>query len=188
MSCALTGESTDADPGGLAVHAGPRPDSRVLGRLYPGMDPETFFHDEDPSLAEGLVGAQFTVDRIEGDWLHIADIDPATDAIDPQGNARPKPNFQGSGWVPASKVRLLFVTVAAHEAPDARSPLVEEARFFNGYEARFLRECRGPWARLEDRREGDSGGPPVTGWLLSESNRQRAEALRNASAGGETAR
>jgi hypothetical protein len=175
--CQITGESTDADPEGLRVHAEPDLASRELGRLYPGIDPESYFHDDASPEEQGLVGAQFTIDRVAGVWLHIGDVDPVTDGVpaDP-----PRLNFQGSGWVHASRVRLIFTSVAAHQRPDADSPTVPGARFSNGEDARLLVGCRGRWAKLRSgRMAGEAGRPPVEGWLLSESNRGHAEILRN---------
>ena len=175
--CQITGESTDADPEGLRVHAEPDLASRELGRLYPGIDPESYFHDDTSPEEQGLVGAQFTIDRVAGDWLHIGDIDPVTDGVpaDP-----PRLNFQGSGWVHASRVRLIFTSVAAHERPDADSPTVPGARFSNGEDARLLVGCRGRWAKLRSPAiAAQQDRPQVVAWLLSESNRGHAEILRN---------
>lgn len=184
--CEITGESTDADPRGLRIHAGPDLASRELGRLYPGIDPESFFHDEDPAEGQGLVGARFTIGRVAGDWLHITDIDPVTDGV---VTGEPNLNFQGSGWVHKSKVRLIFTTVAAHQRPDADSPLVPGARFSNGEEARYLLDCRGRWAKLEYAPVGGRrGGARIEAWLLSESNREHAEIMGNSLAGEARAR
>jgi hypothetical protein len=178
--CALTGESTDDDLSGLRVHSEPRLSSPVVGRLYPGADPESFYHDEGPKEEFGLVGAQFTIDRVNGDWLHITDIDPVSDGIDPQGRAEPTLNFTGTGWVHTSKVRLFLTSVVAHQRPDADSPVVTEARFSNGEDARHILECRGSWARLEyvPPREESSRSPRVTGWMPSQSNRTHADIMR----------
>ena len=179
--CAITGESTDGDLAGLRVHSEPRLDSPEIGRLYPGADPESFFHDDGEGEL-GLVGAQFTIDRVDGQWLHITDIDPISDGIDPQGRTESTLNFTGTGWVHSSKVRLIFTNVAAHEAPDGNAPIVAEARFSNGEEARLLLGCRGRWAHLEyEPREGEANpGRRVTAWVLSESNRAHAEIMRQA--------
>jgi hypothetical protein len=185
-ACELTGESTDTDPRGLRVHAEPNMDSRELGRLYPGIDPETFFHDDDATQAEGLVGAQFTVDRVADDWLHIDQIDPVTDGVDAGGE--PTLNFRGSGWVHASRVRLLFTTVAAHQRPDADSPIVADARFSNGYDARYLLDCRGRWAKLEYAPLAGPRRPRIEAWLLSQSNREHAEVMRRSLHRGDAAR
>jgi hypothetical protein len=162
--CAITGESIDADPAGLRVHAEPRAGSRIVGKLYPGMDPHVFFHEEKPTLAEGLVGANFTVEAVDGDWLRIADVDPVTDGIAPVGSLELVPNVQGSGWVHASMVRLIpTIAEDLRTAPDGPRA---DAALFAGLDARIV-GCRGAWAQLRL----DGGG---AGWLPSRSNQARA--------------
>ena len=171
--CAITGESLDADVSGLRVRKGPSVASPVLGRLYPGMDPHVLFHDDNPTLAEGLVGAQFTIDRVAGDWLHITDIDPFTDGLGPNGELEPKANFGGSGWVHASKVRLLPLGAGVvRQEPHPRAAPVPPAILSDTYHARIV-GCRGSWARIRSHK-GEGAG-----WLESQSNKARAALLRS---------
>ena len=168
--CAITGESTDADVEGLRVRAVPAMQGAVVGRLYPGMDPEVFYHDERPSPAEGLVGAMFTVDAVDGDWLHIADIDPVTDGLGPDGSLQPVANYQGAGWVHASKVRLIpgNSTILREQPREASKPMT------GGWpaDARII-ACSGSWAAI--RLDGNK-----VGWVPSRSNRARVSKIRAA--------
>ena len=168
--CAITGESTDADRAGLRVRAGPSLRSRIVGKLYPGMDPHAFFHDEKATLADSLVGAMFTVTAVKGDWLHIRDIDPVTDGLDPNGGLEIIRNYQGAGWVHSSKVRLIDFGGGGFRA----APGGAAVRPGTGstLDARIV-GCRGNWARL---RLGDGS----TGWLPSRSNKARVATIRAA--------
>ncbi len=169
--CAITGISTDADVKGLRIRAAPDRRSRVVGVLLPAMDPHVFYHDDKAGLAEGLVGAQFTVTKVSGDWLRIADIDPVTDGIGPDGSLEPVPNYGGEGWVHASKVELLSKGPAdAFARPDPASARVSGTGGI-GRNARII-ACRGDWARVRDA--------GVSGWVKSQSNKARAAQLRAA--------
>lgn len=170
--CAITGESTDADPVGLRVRAGPGFGSRIVGRLFPGMDPHAFFHDGKATLADSLVGAMFTVDAVSGDWLRVRDIDPVTDGLDPNGGLEIIRNYQGAGWVHSSKVRLIDFGGGGFRA----APGGAAVRPGTGstLDARIV-GCRGTWARLRL----DDGS---TGWLQSKSNADRVVRIRAAAA------
>ena len=184
--CLISGDSRDADPNGLQVRDAPGFEGAVLGRLYPAVDPEVAFHPEkNLPLEAGLIGAQFTIDRVSGDWLHITDIDPITEGVPEGGDDRP--NYQGAGWVHASKVRLLPAENAV--VREQASPRSRELAGFAGsnlYSDRIrVIDCRGSWANVEYAPDGgvtDRRGysRPATGWLLSVSNRRHAEALRQA--------
>jgi len=169
--CAVTGISGDADPAGLRVHADPAIESRVVGVLLPAMDPEVFYHDDKATLADGLVGAQFTVTRVWRDWLRIADIDPVTDGIGPGGSLQPTQNFQGEGWVHASMVQLL-----SDGPPDARARPERKSRLVSGAGGIAITSkitgCRGNWAEVND--EG------IKGWVPSLSNKARVVKIRAA--------
>lgn len=169
--CAVTGISSDADRAGLRVHADPGIESRVVGVLLPAMDPEVFYHDDKATLADGLVGAQFTVTRVSGDWLRIADIDPVTDGIGPGGSLEPTPNFQGQGWVHASMVQLLSDGPPdARARPERHSPLVSGA---GGIATTAkITGCRGNWAEVNDQ--------GIKGWVPSVSNEARVAKIRAA--------
>ncbi len=170
-SCAITFVANDPDPKGLRVRAAPHPRSRVLGILWPAMDPHSFYHDDKAGLAEALVGAQFTVTKVSGHWLRIADIDPVTDGIGPDGSLEPVPNYAGVGWVHASKADLLPKGVGdAYARPDPTSPRVSDAGGV-GLKARII-GCEGNWARVRDA--------GVTGWVRSQSNQARVRQIREA--------
>jgi hypothetical protein len=164
--CSITAESIDADPDGLRVHQAPNVKSAVVGRLYPSMDPETFYHDEKASLADGLVGAMFTVEAVAGEWLRVADVDPISDGVSPDG--KDLPNYQGTGWVHASKARLIPTnSVKLHEQPRESSKRIEGGWDVN---SRIV-GCRGSWAEIQLAKG-------ATGWLPSESNKARTELIR----------
>jgi hypothetical protein len=168
--CAISGESIDADPKGLRVHDAPALSGAEVGRLYPGMDPEVFYHEEKASLAEGLVGAMFTVDGVDGDWLHISEIDPVTDGLDPSGGVEPVSNFQGAGWVHASQVRLSPRRwEEAYREPSDVGPRVE-GKWYAGK----IIGCRGDWAQVHSP-EGS------VAWMRSEPNTERVAKIRRAS-------
>ena len=168
--CAITGISSDVDPAGLRVRERPDIRSRVVGLLHPGMDPHVFFHEDKPSLAEGLVGAQFTVTEVSGDWLRIADVDPITDGLAPDGSLEARPNFQGEGWVHASRVQLLAKGLAVpHALPEEGSAAVDPREVRPS--ARIV-GCEKQWAKVTDEE--------TTGWVRSESNREHAAKLRDA--------
>ena len=170
VPCAVTGISRDLDEAGLRVHAAPDVGSRVLGLLHPGMDPEVYYHDDQPTLAEGLVGAQFTIEAVRGEWLRIADVDPVTDGISPDGSLEGPKNFQGVGWVHASLVDLLQDGEStARVGPDAKSSVA--IPIVNLREATVV-ACHGAWAKVRSR-DGE-------GWLPSHPNKARAAMIRTA--------
>jgi hypothetical protein len=180
--CAITGESADIDPTGLRVRERPDLRSLTIGRLLPGMDPEVFYHDANPTLSEDAIGARFTIERVMGDWLRISEIDPLTDGIAPSGDLETNtPNFQGAGWVHASLVRLVPADNAvARERPDGAARAHSGTEFLNSSDSRLrIVGCRGRWAELEFR-PARMSGRALRGWLLSEPNTAHAATMRAA--------
>lgn len=78
--------------------------SKVVGRLYSLVDVAP---DEDPLPGDPLIGPQFTVIAVHGDWLKIADISPITEGFDKAKHTRREvANFQGVGWIDQAKVAV----------------------------------------------------------------------------------
>lgn len=102
--CAIEAYSFDKDPNGLAVRSKPSGESKIVGRLYSLVDVAPV---EDPLPSDPMIGPQFTIIAVQGDWLRIADISPTTEGFDKASRMRREiANFQGIGWVNQAKVAV----------------------------------------------------------------------------------
>jgi hypothetical protein len=131
--CALQGWSTDADPTGLRVRAGPAISAREIGRLPAAID------GDDPHAPE------FDIVDARGGWVKIAN---ATDSDNP---GTPRPVFAGTGWVHGSRVGFSLQTEKGRAGPSVHAPvLVESEAFFGGAGGAALPilGCSGGWLRL----------------------------------------
>ena len=134
--CSFSGWSTDPDPRGLNVRAGPSATARILGTLpppEPGEDVEVDF------------GATFDVVEARDGWFRIENARRWSQAG--QG-ASTLP----SGWISGRYLGFQLVTDKAFAEPNSGSPVVAIAFAEDGGLSQFAYRqpsaCRGEWVRL----------------------------------------
>ena len=134
--CSFSGWSTDPDPRGLNVRAGPSATARILGTLpppEPGEDVEVDF------------GATFDVVEARDGWFRIENARRWSQAG--QG-ASTLP----SGWISGRFVGFQLQTDKAFAEPDPASAIVvtswEEDGGLSQFGYRNPTACRGEWVRL----------------------------------------
>lgn len=129
------GWSTDTDPAGLNVRAGPSATARIVGRLPPPK--------YDPDF-EREMKAEFDILEIRDGWVRIGVKDPSG-----WGPAYPRPP---AGWISARYVGFDLQSDKAFAAPDPKSRLIasawNDADGIHGFGYRNPSECRGAWVRL----------------------------------------
>ena len=193
--CAIGGFAIEDDTAGLKVHAEPSGSSKVIGRLYSLIDVPP---SESPQPGDPMVGPNFTIIAVRGDWVQIADIAPVTGGFDKLTRKyREVRNFQGLGWVHQSKVSVATgYWDKAYDRPYHQPgpwTVIDEDAGISLYpwaalewaQATIL-DCNKDWVKLRYRRIGTTGaGPenvryydkaerlklaPVEGWLKSEGH------------------
>lgn len=135
--CALEGWSTDTDPAGLRVHAGPAIGSPEIGRLPPP------FVDRGDSDAPA-----FTIVDARDGWVRI------TGATDATMSPMPRAIFKGTGWVHGSRVAFTVQSETGRSRPDVNAPVMVRADDWLGDAGEKIQPitgCRGGWARLRYR-------------------------------------
>ncbi len=134
--CTFSGWSSDPDPRGLNVRAGPAATARIVGVLPPPED-----HDD----IEVDFGATFDVVESRDGWFRIANARRWSD------DAR-APATLPSGWISGRDLHVQLQTDKAFAAPDPSSPLVLSSWLDEGTLTQFRyrnpTECRGEWVRL----------------------------------------
>lgn len=187
--------SVEDESAGLAVHAEPSGDSKVIGRLYSMVEAPP---DEEPLPSDPMTGPGFTIIAINGDWVRIADIAPVTGGFDKRtrkyGEVR---NFQGLGWIHQDSVMVSSdYWDKVYDRPyyqGAPWTVIDEDAGVNLYPwavqprtAVRILACEKNWAKLrypriatrvsgpENVRHFSAAEraklPPVEGWLKSEAH------------------
>ena len=134
--CSFSGWSSDPDPRGLNVRAGPSATARIVGTLpppEPGQDIEVDF------------GATFDVVESRGGWFRIENARRWSQVGDAASNLP-------SGWISGRYLTFQLQTDKAFAEPDPASPVVVSAWREDGgispFAYRNPTECRGEWVRL----------------------------------------
>lgn len=144
-ACTFSGWSSDPDPNGLNVRAGPSSTARIVGTLPPperGEDVEVDF------------GATFDVVEARDGWFRIENARRWSQ----QGRG---PSSLPSGWISGRYLAFQLMTDKAFAEPDPNSAVVVTSFMEDGGLSQFAyrnpTDCRGEWVRLtvvgEDRRE-----------------------------------
>ncbi len=138
-ACAIRGGwSTDGDPAGLNVRAGPSATAQSVGVLPPPAYSPEF---------DRLMAVTFDVVETRDGWFRIANAYRADD------NAG-EPSTLPSGWISGRHVGFALQTDVAFAAPDPGSAVVAAAWMDSDgalrlFEYRHPTECRGEWVRLK---------------------------------------
>jgi hypothetical protein len=134
--CRFSGWSSDPDPRGLNVRAGPSAEARILGTLPPperGEDVEVDF------------GATFDVVESRDGWFRIQNARRWSQ----QGSG---PSTLPSGWISGRYLAFQLMTDKAFAEPDPGSPVVATSYVEDGGLSQFAYRhpsaCRGEWVRL----------------------------------------
>lgn len=161
-ACAISAWSSDREPAGLNVRAGPAADARVIGLLPPPIEAEGYEFATEVSITGSKDG-----------WFRI---DKAT-VNNYLSDDKPEVVFEGEGWVSG---RLLALILNAGElrrdaAQDAAivARLVGETAEGQGagpdaFLVDRLHACRGDWVKVE----GSFLGTSYTGWTTGTCSNQ----------------
>ncbi len=137
-ACAIRGGwSTDGDPAGLNVRAGPSADAPIIGRLPPAEYSPDF---------DRVMAVSFDVIETRDGWFRIANAYRGRDSL-------AAPSTLPSGWISGRHVGFALQTDKAFVSPDPGSAVVAAAWMDSDgalrlFEYRHPTECRGEWVRL----------------------------------------
>jgi hypothetical protein len=161
-ACAISAWSSDRDPAGLNVRAGPVADAQVIGRLPP------------PIKAEGYeFAAEVSITGSKDGWFRM---DKAT-VNNYLSDEEPEVVFEGEGWVSG---RMLALTLNAGELRgDAAQDAAIVARLIgetaegqragpDAFLVDRLHACRGDWVKVE----GSFLGASYSGWTTGTCSNQ----------------
>jgi len=134
--CAFSGWSSDLDPHGLNVRAGPSPTARIVGTLpppEPGQDIEVDF------------GATFDVVESRNGWFRIENARRWSE----EGRG---PSTLPSGWISGRYLAFQLQTDKVFAEPDPSSAVVltswDEGGTLMQFHYRYPTDCNGEWVRL----------------------------------------
>jgi hypothetical protein len=134
--CSFSGWSSDLDPRGLNVRAGPSATARIVGTLPPPED-----HPDN----ETRFGATFDVVESRDGWFRIENARRWSQ----EGRG---PSNLPSGWISGRYLGFHLQTDKAFAEPDPASPVVaiswEEDGGIMPFAYRQPSDCRGEWVRL----------------------------------------
>lgn len=141
--CRMRAWSTDMDPDGQNVRAGPGTDYAVIGRLPPPQE----IGSEGFATEVSIVGSQDGWFRIDAATINNYIVDEGPDVI-----------FEGEGWVSGRLLGLsvegsaLFTEPSRH-APIAldlhENPELRQGPDYPGLRLERLHACMGDWAEVE---------------------------------------
>ena len=160
--CSFAGWSSDRDPKGLNVRAGPSPDAPIVGVLPPPA--------YDPDM-ERTFATEFVVVEAKNGWFRITHASRFSDEGEPAYGSRypenrERPSGLPSGWIDGRYVTFGLETGKAFAEPDPSSRVV--AREWKGsrveypFPARHPSDCQGRWVKMLVTPEG---GPETSGWV-----------------------
>jgi hypothetical protein len=136
IGCHFSGWSSDLDPNGLNVRAGPSANARIVGTLPP---PET--HPDN----ETLFGVTFDVVGTRDGWFLIENARRWSDA----GRG---PSTLPSGWISGRYLAFQLQTDKVFAAPSPNAPVLLASWDDNGtltqFRYRHPTDCNGEWVRL----------------------------------------
>ena len=148
--CAFSGWSSDLDPHGLNVRAGPSSTARVVGTLPPPED-----HPDN----ETQFGATFDVVEARDGWFRIENARRWSQ----EGSG---PSTLPSGWISGRYLHFQLMTDKAFAAPDPSSPVVltswDDSGTLTQFGYRNPTSCSGEWVRLT---VVDRNGRERQGWV-----------------------
>lgn len=155
-SCTISAWSTDKDPRGLNVRAGPGTKAPVVGRLPPPLEVEGETFATEVSITGSKDG-----------WLRISRA-MQNDYI---WDVKTKVVFEGEGWVSGRYLGLLLNHGSLFGGPSLDSPVVAtlsgtdadgNANGPDSFVVDRLRACRGDWVEVE----GTFLGARLRGWAI----------------------
>lgn len=140
-ACEISAWSTDDDPNGLAIRAGPGTGNAVIGRLLPPADDESYGY------------AEVAITGSRNGWFRISD----AIMMDYDGNKPDKVLFKGEGWVSGRYLGLVLNDSNLYREPALESTVVAKLSFTNpngnlfgpdSYTTR-LHACKGDWVEVD---------------------------------------
>jgi hypothetical protein len=154
VACSISAWSTDTDPNGLNVRAGPGADRAVIARLPAPVEVEGY-----------TFGAEVSITGSKDGWFRI---DKAV-LDDYVGEQEVKVVFQGEGWVAGRYLSLAVNAMDLRRDPSSEAPVVtrlvgQDAEGVSAGPDSFaverLEACQGNWVKVE----GTFLGSPYRGW------------------------
>jgi hypothetical protein len=150
-ACELEAWSTDTDPQGLAVRAGPGVDAPAIARLPP------------PTIIQGdAYATQVSITGAKDGWFRIGQ----ALVVDYVGEQATQVVFEGEGWVSGRFLGLALNDATLHATPSRRAPAVARLVDEGGgtgpdtFVVARLHACQGRWADVE----GTFLGTRLRGW------------------------
>lgn len=161
-ACNISAWSTDPDPAGLNVRAGPGADTAVIARL------------PAPLKVEGYTfGAEVSITGSKDGWFRIG----KAVLEDYVGNQKTKVLFEGEGWVTGRFLSLTVNAIDLRRAPSGSAPVVtrligEDAEGVGAGPDSFaierLEACEGNWVKIK----GTFLGSAFNGWTTGTCSNQ----------------
>jgi hypothetical protein len=161
-ACNISAWSTDPDPAGLNVRAGPGADTAVIARL------------PAPLKVEGYTfGAEVSITGSKDGWFRIE----KAVLEDYVGDQKTKVLFEGEGWVTGRFLSLTVNAIDLRRDPSSSAPVVtrligEDAEGVGAGPDSFaierLEACEGNWVKIE----GTFLGSAFNGWTTGTCSNQ----------------
>lgn len=162
VACAISAWSTDEDPGGLDIRAGPGTGSPVIARLPPPLKVEEYLFAAEVSIT----GSKDGWFRIDGAVLenYLSDEEPEI-------------VFEGEGWLSGRSLGLALNHPDLFEAPSTDSAVVAtlfgidpegSASGPDSFIADRLHACEADWVEVE----GTFLGTRLRGWATGTCSNQ----------------
>lgn len=150
-ACSFSGWAADKKSV-IQVYAAPSPQAEVLGRLpaTPGDDPGIDYYP-----------VTFDVTEARDGWLKIKG---ASDAMTGNDESRPRPVYQGEGWIEAADAQVGIQSARGYARPDAGSErLLDLGSNWLTDRAKLLGivACQGEWLLLDYAMEFSEKSEPL---------------------------
>ncbi|MBN9249892.1 MAG: hypothetical protein J0I86_04805 [Mesorhizobium sp.] len=161
-ACSISAWSTDLDPGGLNVRAGPGTDTAVVARLPAPLEVDGY-----------TFGAEVSITGSKDGWFRIE----KAVLEDYVGDQKTEVLFEGEGWVSGRLLSLTVNAIDLRRDPSSSAPVVtrligEDAEGVGAGPDSFaierLEACEGNWVKIK----GTFLGKPFSGWTTGTCSNQ----------------
>jgi hypothetical protein len=131
--CRFQAWSTDPDPNGLNVRAGPSKAAKIVGTIPPAK------HNED---FDRKMATEFDVVEAQNGWFRIEKAAEWSDGST-------VPTKLASGWISGRFIGFTLQTEVGFAAPNPESARLFESRQWGGPDnMRGITDCKGEWVKI----------------------------------------